>query len=169
MLKSWITGGILAFGLVSGGVVTADVVGDEIAISSEIDSLEGEDGSVEHPGGPRPGGRGRRGSLIRAIMSEVETQTELDRCEILEAVANEQTLEEIITSADGNVDDIQSALLEKLEDRLNEAVAEGKIDSERAETLLDEAPDKLNEMFTTPAPNLERAQNAYERVCGSDN
>lgn len=67
-----------------------------------------------------------------------------------------KSIDQILVANGKSPDAIQAALLDQLEDKLNELEAEGKLTEEQVEKALDRAPEALDKLFShVPDPDRE--------------
>jgi len=92
------------------------------------------------------GSQNIRERLMVTAMGIVVEATGLDRQEIAEQVRDGATLAELITANGGNVDAVITESVAALTERINEAVANGNLDEDRAAELLENAEQTITEM-----------------------
>ncbi|MEM6280977.1 MAG: hypothetical protein AAF787_02185 [Chloroflexota bacterium] len=126
-----------AAALLAGGVMTAGAqdTTEEPPPSTQAEEDTGRRGSAR---GPRAIG----GSELRAL---VEQYTGLSGRELRESMRDDATLASLIEANGENVDSFIEEATALAEARIDEAVENGRVDAERAETLKSE----LNETITT--------------------
>nr|MBN1229360.1 hypothetical protein [Anaerolineae bacterium] len=100
---------------------------------------------------------------VRAVMQAVSEETGLDNCAIVGELANGQTLDAIITSEGGDTQALVDGLIAHLDERLAEAIANGRITQEEADDILANASVKLGEMMS--ADFGEDAQRFFDARC----
>lgn len=114
-------------------------------------------------------GRPRRAPIhksIRHIFDVIAEATGLDSHEIRQQLADGATLAEVITNAGASVEDIKSDLLSQLTERLNEAVANGRMTQALADGLVAEASVRLDRLFEREFPSRPERGPARERFDG---
>ena len=115
---------------------------------------------------PRSAGKGQQSGqrmLVRGVLREVAQQTGIEQCDLLIALSEGQTLSEIIEGAGGDPQDVIDAVLEKLSERLAQAVSNGRITQEQADETLEKMADKLAEAMQ--ADLSEQATKGYQQAC----
>lgn len=152
MMKA--AGGLMALSVLGGGSAAAVGHHNEAIVTALPEYAPGE--------GERDGVRAIL-RLGRALMNTIEEETGLERCEILEARTQGQSLDEIITQAGGDTDAVLNSVLDTLAERLAGAVERGRITQSQADQAL-----ARGESFLTDFLGREDGrfvERAYERLC----
>jgi hypothetical protein len=89
--------------------------------------------------------------IARAILETVADATGLDPQDIIQQVRDGATMADIITANGGDVDTIAADITQLMNDRVNQAVADGNLTPEQADNILQALTDNL-----IPALNGER-------------
>ncbi len=116
-------------------------------------------GAQDNPPPGRPGGR-----AIRSLVEIVVEETGLEPQEIFTQMREGASLEDIITANGGDVD----AVIDAATERINDALAEGRITQQQADNLLANLEDAINgtsEWFTNRGghgPRMQAAQSLIE-------
>jgi hypothetical protein len=120
---------------------------DEILANAEERLTASMDETFESAG--QRGGRGRfgKGGAGHGIIENLLEATGLTAEEFRAAVEAGQTPADILEANGLSTDDFVADALADLETRLDEAVAEGKLDQARADEILAQASEKLPEML----------------------
>lgn len=128
-------------------------------VAAQADDTTAQDDSTEETfeerrGNGRFGERGNRGGRGFGG-SEILEATGLTREELREALQNGATLAEILTANGVDVEAFITEQLANIEDRLDEAVAEGRITAEEAAERLESAEERIRERLngTFERPN----------------
>jgi hypothetical protein len=132
--------------------------------------------------GGRGGGRGRgggfgdergmgrdRGDLGRGALGLIQIvveQTGLTVREIGEQVRGGFTLAEIITANGGSVEEVTNAAIAQAAERINEAVANGRITQERADEMIAALADNVSNMLNFDAVARGQQRMIVQRVAG---
>lgn len=87
-----------------------------------------------------PGVRGGLGDVGRSVIQVITEQSGLEPREILQQVREGQTLSQIIEANGGDVQAVIDATLAAAEERLAEAVSNGRLTQERADLVLETLP-----------------------------
>jgi hypothetical protein len=125
------------------------------AVNGELHpGAPGRDGFVGGRPGIAPAFREGRRILIDAITE----QTGLDGQEIREQIVSGKTLADVITSNGGDVNAVISAAVQQATDEINQAVDDGRLTREQADTLIG----GLEQVYTD-AVNGELRDEAIER------
>jgi uncharacterized coiled-coil protein SlyX len=95
----------------------------------------------------RPFGRGERDGLLRAVVEIVVDTTGLQGRDILGQVRDGSTLAAIITAQGGDVALVTSDIIAAATERINQAVANGRLTQERADEMLANLPDRVNDLL----------------------
>jgi uncharacterized protein YidB (DUF937 family) len=103
-----------------------------------------------HHGGPGPG----LGACI--ALDEVADFLGVEESVIHDGLRDGQTLAQIAEANGSTADALAAHLLSQLETRLNEAVANGDITQERADEVLANAPERINDMINREGPGPGR-------------
>ena len=112
---------------------------------------------------PRPGPAKHR---VRpgAVLEDLASFLGIDRADLVERLQGGETLAGIAESAGVSRDALVDHLLGRLADRLDEAVANGRIDAERRDAIVERAAERIGRRVDTPVPDREeRKQRAEER------
>jgi uncharacterized protein (DUF433 family) len=122
----------------SEGVSTDDVKG--AAVEQYESSLDERLNSTEAIKGPR--GRGGMGAHPAEVLAGM---TDLEMEEIREAREAGQSLAQIAEGAGVSADDLITATMEQAEEGLAQAVEDGKMDQDRADEILENMAERLDE------------------------
>ncbi|NDJ34159.1 MAG: hypothetical protein GYB64_05790 [Chloroflexi bacterium] len=106
---------------------------------------------------------GRAGAFGRALESEIVEATGLTRCEVLEARAGGQSFASMLEGAGIEPQTVVDTAIERLDERLTAAVADGRIGQARADEILANAPDRFTQFLENE--ETDRAEQIYARVC----
>ncbi len=131
--------------------LAADLFGGAVAFAAE-------DGG--QPTAPVAAQGGARGSAVADFLG-------MSPEDLHAALADGKTLAEIAAEQGRDVDALVGFLLERLQERLDAAVAAGRIDADRRDALLGTAEERLRRLVTTPHPGRvvrRRARRARRRV-----
>lgn len=101
--------------------------------------------------------------IAAAIGEAVTEETGLERCDILAALAEGQTMAGILEGAGGDSEAVVQTVLGQVDERLEQAVADGNMTAERADELRTKAEERIRKAMETANP--ERAQQAYDNFC----
>lgn len=116
-------------------------------------------------GGDRRGGEGQ--VLALALFRETMDATGLDRAALQQELESGQSLAQVAAANGSSGDAVVQAVLDKVKERLDTAVQRGRISQERADTLLQEATTRANEIVndtTLGARIADRADQARQRA-----
>ncbi len=86
----------------------------------------------EQPG--RPGNEGRE-PILSQLLQLVAGELGIEPAAVIEQL-QDQTLAEVVTANGGSVEEISAALTEALTERVNSALADGRVTQERADQIL---------------------------------
>jgi hypothetical protein len=110
------------------------------------------------------GGQQGKPLLFRAVVHEIVDETGLDRCEVLADLAAGQTFSQI-TQANGSTSQkVSDAVLAKLKERLDKAVANKKITQTKADEIYKNTSERLAKLME--ADLHEQISKLYQHVCG---
>lgn len=94
--------------------------------------------------------------MDNAILNLVSEETGLTRQEVFAQLREGKTIGVVITENGGDLDAISGQIVAGLTDRINEAVENGTIDQERADTLLSDLETRVDEWLSrTERPDRE--------------
>ena len=130
------------------GVDTSDTTSLADAESdADTDSDAGEaDGDHHHHRHGHGGMRGGIGGKVKAFAADVVTDTlGMTTDELRAALAEGKSLADVAADQGVSVDDLRSALLSAAEERIDDAVADGHLDEERAADIKAELADRIDE------------------------
>lgn len=131
----------LPVALVTGGLIVGSVLAP-IGLASAQDSASSSDAiMVEHRDGePGPGhrGLGDRGAVLEELLG-------LSRSELRAAFEEGQTLADIAEANGVSTDELVAALVGEAESRIDEAVADGRLDATEAEERLADVSARIAE------------------------
>lgn len=149
-MRKTIIATLAGIAIVAGGFFAGTLIDTDTAIAQE-------DPAVEAPIGERPdhrrgeGPRGPLGEMLEAAAEYLDMEPE----EIKEALADGGTLADL---ADGDVEGLVGALMASAEEALDEAVAEGKIDAERAAEVSEGLEERITNFVTSSHERPDRPQ-----------
>ena len=126
-----LVGGVMALGLVGGGGTVAAVQNADVAqvITQDEPPTPGDR--------PVEGRRGSRGAaLVRHLQGQMVDLTGMTGCEIMEARASGESFASILEAAGVDPDEVAEMALETLAEKLEQAVAEGRITQAQAGRVL---------------------------------
>lgn len=115
-------------------------------------------------GGDRRGGAGQM--LALGLFRETMDATGLDRATLQQELAAGKSLAQVAAANGSSGDAVVQAVLDQVKERLDTAVQRGRISQARADTLLQEATTKANELVndtTLGAQIADRADQARQR------
>ncbi|MBK8025679.1 MAG: hypothetical protein IPK19_30875 [Chloroflexi bacterium] len=103
------------------------------------------------------GGRGRLQdrprvavNLLRSVVDIVSNQTGLAPLELLQQIrSTDQTIAEIITANGGSVDAVSAEVIAAITNAVNEAVANGRLTQERADEVLSNLPQNVDQALSS--------------------
>lgn len=123
---------------------------DQTSDSSDVDSTD----SATTTDDGRPG-RGRHGHLDHPGVEVLTETLGMTPEELRAAFAEGKSLADIATDQGVAVDELETALTEAATDRIDQALADDRIDADRAAELKDELADRIGEMMNrTPGDRL---------------
>jgi len=127
---------LLALGVVgAGSIAMADGPGD------------GPGSSAQVPGGAH------RPKALRATVRDIIKTSGIPTGEFKQGAKDGKSLSQVITENEGDPAAVQAAVLADLTEKVNEAVANGKLTQERADRILQRAPDALTKLMNAvPKP-----------------
>ena len=159
-LKRFMIPGALVVGGVTVGSMLAPVAfaaaTDETESPSEetdtettesLDSEADADGDADDDGEARAR-KGRRGHFARHLAGDVLTETlDMTAEELRAALADGQSLADVAGEQGVAIEDLKAALVEAATERIDEAVAEDRIDADRAAELTEGLSDHVDELL----------------------
>jgi hypothetical protein len=113
--------------------------------------------------GDGPRGRGGRHPILRGlhhVATAITEATGLERADIVAQLAEGKTLAEVITENGGDVEAVKAQVLAPLEERAAAAVEDERITQERADELLANAGERIDNLLNRV---FERLPEIYER------
>lgn len=130
----------VALGLAAGGLGLAGVAQAQDAEPAPVEDVQEspEDGERDGRRGHR---RGHRGAKLQAAADVIGIDAEVLR----EGLQNDQTVAEIATENGVDPDDVVAAVIAKLEARLDEKVAEGRLTQAEADEKLAEKSSRIED------------------------
>ncbi len=135
---------IVAVGLMAASVGAVNAqAGDPAAPTSPgASALQGAPGF-----GPRERQLGR--PIMRQLIDTIAEQFGMEVEDILADLRDGGTLTDVIITAGGDVQAVSNAVIAEATERINEAVANGNLRQERADTLLEALPVQVADALTT--------------------
>ncbi len=138
-------------------LVVAGVAASGIAFAQSNepdDTVPSQDAPIERQFEGRKRGHHRGGHHL----AQVAEILGLDAAEIVEQLEAGSTLSEIAAANGSSGDALVDALLAGLEEKVNEAVANERIDQERADEVLANAEEKITEMVNSTKDEIQAAR-----------
>lgn len=147
--------------LVVGGITAGSMLAPVALAAADDDTNDATESADTSPDDSDEGRRGhaRRHALhhaARHLGAEVLTETlDMTAEELRDAFAEGKTAAEIAVEQGVSVDDLQAALVEAATERIDRAVADDRLDADRAAQLKAELDDRISEMInSTPGDRL---------------
>lgn len=131
----------LVFGLGFSNPSPAAAAFSTTASSSQVVMSSGQ----QHRGGGVRNFTGR--ALVGALVKETATATNQTRADVVTAVQGGQTLAQVAVAGGSSADAVVQAVMDKLSERLTQAVTDGRITQAEADTLLADATTEANEVM----------------------
>jgi uncharacterized protein YidB (DUF937 family) len=100
----------------------------------------------------KPTSDARPGRLIKAVAEVLGVEPAV----VAETLASGGTIAELASSQGVSIEELVEALVARLTERLEQAVAEGKIDDQRAARLIASAPQRIERLIANPVPDDAR-------------
>ena len=88
-----------------------------------------------------------RGFFLGATLEDIAGFLGVDRQVIVDGLQNDQSLAQIAEANGSSREELRAYLLSQLEERVNNAVANDKIDQDRANEILQNAPDRIDQLI----------------------
>jgi ribosomal protein S20 len=149
-----VAGALVAVGVTIGALFSPiGLAGAQSDDSDDSGTDTGTDTADERPGR----GDHRFGRLLTGMCESVDDLAEmLDMTseELVDELASGASLAEIAEARDVDVDEVANQLLDQLETRLDEAVAEDIVDEERADEILARATERIDDLIDGELPGL---------------
>ena len=124
--------------LTAAGLLTFGVAGTAFA-------AEGDSGSGGNaPATQQQGHRGLRRGVLRIAGEAAATAIGIDKAELRDAVKGGSTIAEVAESKGVSVESVTDAIVAALTDKLDQAVANGKVTAERAATVKERLPERAD-------------------------
>ena len=117
------------------GAVTAGTAG--VAFAADSTSTSAQDPSAQQVRHPFLRAR-------RALAGFVANQIGITRAELRAGLKSGQSIADIATAHDVDVQTLVNAIVEKVDQRVDQAVQNGRISAERGETIKSKVPDRVN-------------------------
>ena len=166
--KKWLAAGLAGAAFVAGGFVagtlgetpSAEAVTDDlsaVSLAQEVTSDTTESGETGPAFGHR--GHGDRGPRGGGLTGDVAEELGIDTEAFRESLADGATIAEALEAQGVSSDDATAAIKAEMEERLSEAVADGKLTQEEADEKLAEADERIAEMLESTPANREFARN----------
>src|SRR5262245_11107550 len=117
------------------GAVTAGTAG--VAFAADSTSTSAKDPSEQRDRHP----------VLRArpaLSGYVANQIGITRAELRDGLKSGQSIADIATAHDVDVQTLVNAIVEKVDQRVDQAVQNGRISAERGETIKSKVPDRVN-------------------------
>lgn len=112
------------------------------------DRIESGEGLFPFGGFGRGFALGRSIGYLSARLDDVADFLGMDTSDLRDAVADGQSLAQIAEEQGKSADDLKAFLLSQVEERLAEAVENGRITQERADEILENAPDRIDDLIS---------------------
>jgi polyhydroxyalkanoate synthesis regulator phasin len=118
----------------------------------------------------QPGDRGRgRGAGMRAAAGLVQIVAEevgQSPREVMEALRGGSTLAEIIAANGGSIEEVTAAAVEQAAEKINEAVENGRITQERADTILANLETRITSLLNLDPVENQQMRDIVRRIAG---
>ncbi len=116
------------------------------------DRIESGEGLFPFGGFGKGFALGRGLGYLSVRLDDVADFLGMDTSDLRDALAGGQTLAEVAEAQGKSADDLKAHLLSQVEDRVAQAVDNGSITQEQADSILANAPDRIDELINQAGP-----------------
>ncbi len=152
-------------GLASAQDSDADAtVDDTDSNDTDSDDTDTGDGKSEKDSGRRGHRHGARGGALAGVSDAVTDTLGVTTDELRQAAQDGKSLADVADEQGVAVSDLTDALTAEAQARLDEAVAEGKIDEERAGEISDQLAERVDQMVNATADDVRDRMSSAHRA-----